>query len=169
MAMFKMNPMYAGDAELCVVAGSYVFTNASAPTANTVVQSALFQATPAANNSSIGQNETVAPQGSKVPCVAYPTTGYAPAVAAGAGTNVAMLDLRAYPGDIVCVQVQLVAPASATSGTLNLTPLEASVIGIDQVNKFVYVQAYTTAGAAQAFSGGVALHFVAFFKDGFAP
>lgn len=170
MALFKMNPMWSGDPEMCVVAGSYVFTNPAAATANTVVQPALFRATPNALGAAIGQNETMAPQGSKVPCVIFPTTGYAPGVASNAGlANICMLDLRAYPSDIVSVQAELIPAPSATPGALNVTGLDAAVLGIDQSNNFIYILGLTAAGAGSNFAAGSALHFVVYFKDGFAP
>lgn len=169
MALFKMNPAYSTDPEMCFVAGSYVCTNASAPAANTVVQAALFKATANAGGAALGQNETVAPQGTKVPCVLNPTPAYHPAVATGGSTSVAMFDLRAYPGDIVSVNVTSLPAVSGTAGALNLTSTDATVVGIDQTNNFVYVLYTNGSGTAQPLQGGVAIHFQVFFKDTFAP
>lgn len=169
MAMFKMNPMFAGDPEMCVVAGSCVFTNTGAAAVNTIVPAALFSASKNALGAGIGQNETVAPQGSKVTHVINPTTGYAPAVATGGNATVVLLDLRAYPGDLVSVQVAAVGPANATAGALTTTAYDAAVLGIDQTNNFVYFLITTAAGGAQFFGAGLALHYVVFFKDGFYP
>lgn len=169
MAMFKLNPMYSGDTQLCVVAGSYVFQNTGAATANTIVQQQLYKAPANTAGAAIGQNETIAPQGSKVPCVLNPTAAYAPQVASGGNASIALLDLNAYPGDIVCVQVGLVAAPSATAGALNVTPYDASVIAIDQTNHYVYVAGTTSAGVAQNFQSGLALHFVVYFKDTYVP
>lgn len=169
MAMFKMNPMMAGDPSMVVVAGSCVFTNTGAAPANTIVPATLFNASKNALGAGIGQNETVAPQGSKVTHVINPNTGYAPAVATGGNANVVLLDLRAYPGDLVSVQVAAVGPANATAGALTTTAYDAAVLGIDQTNNFVYIMMTTGSGGATNAANGLALHYQVYFKDGFAP
>jgi hypothetical protein len=164
MTMFKMNPMYSGDASMCVVAGSAVFTNTTTPTSNTIIPAQVLPVTPAANGAAIGQGETVAPMGCKVTVVVNPTTAYHPAVAANASSAaVALIDLRAYPSDIVSVHVGVTTIASATPGTLSLSLPTANVVGIDQTNKFVYVY------CSQQYINSLALHYAVFFKDSYAP
>lgn len=169
MAMFKLNPMYSGDTQLVCVAGSYVFQNTTAAPQNTVVPTILFKANANVNGAAIGQNETVAPQGTKIPCVLNPTPAYAPQVATGANANVAMLDLRAYPGDIVSVQVNAAAAPSATAGALSLISVECTCVGIDQTNNFVYVLCTGGSGSAQPWQNNMSLHFAVYFKDTYVP
>lgn len=170
MAMFKMNPMYSGDPSMCVIAGSAVAQNVGAAPANTVVPNVLFKASQNATGAAIGQNETMAPQGGKVTVVINPTTGYAPQVVSNASASIALLDLRAFPGDIVSVNVTAIPAPSATPGALNLNPIEASVLGIDQTNNFVYVTfSLVNGGSSLNFTAGMALHFAVFIKDSYTP
>ena len=169
MAMFKSNPMYCGDPGMVVVAGSVVAQNPAAAAANTIVPNVLTRTNFNAAGAGIGQGEAVAPQGAKVTAVINPTTAYAPQVATGANQNVVMLDLRAYPGDIVCVQASCVPAPSATPGALTLGSLDATVVGIDQSNNFVYILTTSGGGGANAFLNGISLHYVVFFKDTYTP
>lgn len=169
MAMLKMNPTYAGDPQLCVVAGSFVFTNTSAPAQNTILQPSFFNASRNANGAGIGQNETVAPLGSKVVGVAFPTPAYSPQVVTNASASTLMLDLRAFPGDIVSVVATLVPGPGGAPGTLSLVSMDATVVGIDQINNYVYVLAVSGGGGAQSLANGVALHYVVYFKDSYTP
>lgn len=169
MAMLKMNPTYAGDPQLCVVAGSFVFTNTSAPAQNTIIQPTFFTAPRNANGAGIGQNETVAPLGSKVVGVAFPTPAYSPQVVTNASANTVMLDLRAFPGDIVSVNATLVPAPGNTPGTLSLISMDATVVGIDQVNNYVYILAVGGGGGVQALTNGVSLQYVVYFKDSYTP
>lgn len=169
MAMFKMNPTFAGDPQLCVVVGSFVFTNASAAAINTIVQPTYFTSAKNAQGAGCGQDETVAPLGSKVVGVINPTPAYSPQVCTGGSQSVILLDLRAYPGDIVSVVASCATAPAGTPGTLSLTTYDASVIGIDQTNKFVYLAATTSTGAAQNLQSGIAVHYVVHFKDSYTP
>jgi hypothetical protein len=163
MALFKTNPINAGDPGMCVVAGSVVASNTSTGN-NTIVPQAMAPATANAAGAAIGQGETIAPQASKVTVVFQPTTAYHPAVATNANTaGVALLDLRAYPSDIVSVQVTLANAPGATPGTLVFVAPTATVVGIDQVNKFVYI------ASSQNFVNNLALHYVVYFKDTYVP
>lgn len=167
--MFKMNPMYSGDPNMVVVAGSFVAQNVGPAAINTIVPNVLFKASQNVNGAAIGQNESSAPQGSKVTAVINPTPAYSPQVATGGNQNVVLLDLRAYPGDIVCVQASCVPAPSATPGVLNLSSLDATVVGIDQSNNFVYILSTSGSGGVNAFQNGVSLHFAVYFKDSYTP
>lgn len=168
--MFKMNPMFSGDPNLVVVAGSAVSQNVGPAPINTVVPSVLFKASQNLGGAALGQNESMAPQGGKVPVVISPTPGYAAQVATNASNaTVVMLDLRAYPGDIISVMASAMPPMHATPGALNFLPMDASVLAIDQTNNFVYIQIVGAAGNLLHMSNGVALHFAVFIKDSYAP
>ena len=169
MAMFKMNPMYSGDPGMCVIAGSAVAQNVGPAPANTVVPAVLFKASQNAAGSALGQNESVAPQGGKVPMVINPTPAYAPQVVTNGNPTVVMLDLRAYPGDIVSVVASAIPAMSATPGALNYAPVDTSVLAIDQTNNFVYIQLLSAAGSNLNMAGGTALHFAVFIKDSYTP
>lgn len=169
MALFKMSVMNSGNAEMCTVTGSCVFTNTAASN-NYIQPQSLTKAAVNASGASIGQNETVAPQGSKVVIVAQPTTAYSPQIATNANAaSIAVLDLRGFPADIVSVGCGAVAPAPGTAGTIATTGYDCAVLGIDQVNNFIYVQLVTSAGVATTWGNGIALHYKVVFCDGYAP
>lgn len=170
MAMFKMNPTYAGDPQLCVVAGSFVFTNTSPAPTDTIVQPTFFTSAKNAQGAGCGQDETVAPLGSKVVGVINPTPVYSPQVCTGGGASVLLLDLRAYPGDIVSVVASNSSAPSSTPGTLTNIVYNTVVRGIDQTNKFVYISNLSANGATiVSLQGGMSIHYVVYFKDSYTP
>ena len=169
MAMFKLNPMFSGDPSMVVVAGSVVAQQTGAAPVNTIVQNVLTKTNFNAAGAGIGQGEAVAPQGCKVTAVINPTPAYSPQVATGANQNTILLDLRAYPGDIVCAMASVTPPPNATPGALNLTAVDATVAGIDQANNFIYVLTTNGSGGALGLTAGFSLHYVIFLKDTYTP
>lgn len=172
MALFKTNPMFAGDPQVVMVTGSFVFTNTSAAGPNTVVAQALSNATTNAAGSAIGQRETVAPLGSKVACIVNPTTAFSPQIAPNANSpTIAVLDLKGYPSDIISVTCNALPAPSGTAGNIALPTqgLNEIVLGIDNTNMFVYVACTNVTGTPQNWANGISLHYQITFKDSYVP
>jgi hypothetical protein len=160
-----MNPVYSASSEVMLAAGYVTFTS-TITAANTLIQSAGYAPTAGANGAVLGQAMTMGPD-SRVPVVAWPTTGYAPQVAGGGAANIVMLDLRAYAADIINVDANFVMAAGA--GTITGGAAGQFICaGVDNVNKFAYFQALSLSGAALTLGPGMAMQWQVLFKDTYA-
>lgn len=160
--------MYSGTPGSVAVFGGFVWnTGSGSLTANTVIQATNYvPSTNATSGATVGIGKTLSPLATRVPCVIYPTTAYAPQVAPAAANTVFMLDLRGYPADIASVHL-MYTPPPASNGALPspTSSANAQILAIDNVNNFVYGTVTSNAGSQIALSNGAAISFVVFFKD----
>ena len=164
MALGRMNPTYS-HAPVMMTATGYAILPIASPPANYVIPTQKAALTVGANGATIGQSQTCGPD-SRVPVVVNPTTAYAATVAnIGANTNIFMLDLRAFPSDIVNVDAGFV-PANATAGSVVGNAVGSfCILGIDNVNKFIYFGAYNVNGSNIGFGLGMGIQWSVTFKD----
>lgn len=169
MAMFKVEPAWAGYPQTTTVAGQATFTNTGTPTANTIVtQSAIAQAANA-NGSQVGPLNTLSPLTPKVTVVAFPTVAYKPQVATNTSAYIILLDFSGFPALLASLQVQGKAASVTPAGQINGNAYQASVLDYDQTNKLAYVQILTAAGTAVYPSNNVQLFYTAVFIDSAYP
>lgn len=169
MALFRSNVSYGTSPEIMELLGYAYFTNTAAPAANTIVSQVRTTVPQAATGQQLAQQYTLGPD-ARVTVVMNPTNAYHPAVASGGSTSVVMLDLRAFPADIVMAQATY---APAPSGTVGALPAVANVgnfqlLAIDNMTKFVYFACTSSSGSTQVPSNGASIQFDVAFSDTFS-
>lgn len=158
-----MNPTYAQSPVMMTATGYAQFPVAPSGT-NYVVPTQKAVTTTGANGATIGQSQTCGPD-SRVPVVVNPTSAYASTVAAGGSTNTIMLDLRAFPADIINVDATF-STANSVPGSIAGNAIGSFyVVGIDNVNKFVYFNAFALSGAVLNFGAGMGIQWSVTFRD----
>lgn len=168
MAMFKVEPAWAGYPQTTIVAGQATFTNTTV-TANTMVTQSAIAQSANANGSQVGPLNTLSPLSPKVQVVAFPTVAYKPQVATNTTNTVVLLDFSGFPALLASLQVQGKAASVGPAGQINTVAYNAAVLDIDQTNKLAYVQILTAAGAAVQPANGVQIFFTAVFCDSAYP
>lgn len=171
MPLFKMESIYGGSPQMCVLAGSVTVTPTGSQPANTVVSQSYLA--PAANavGAALGPTSTLNPMAPRVIAVVNPTTAYRPQVASNAtNANVLMLDLSGYPGNILSVTLNTKPAAAATPGTISVLGTTGVVFDIDNVNKLVYCGIYNFATSGLLnWQNGMTLYYNIVLSDSFVP
>lgn len=178
MALFHPNTSaFAWTPGTYDITGSFTDPSAGSATVNRQIRPAFNNITPAASGAALGADKLVAPLGALCKIWAQPQGGAAAAagsdnlprgVVTGApATGLYLLDLSGHAADITYAEASLV-PAPTSPGVLNAASIahEAEVVGIDNVNKLVYIQVVTySAGAAAYASAGEQICFVVQMKE----
>jgi hypothetical protein len=166
----RMLPAYAFQPSMMLVSGSFTPVAAGAATTNQQVQPALLTVSLGAQGQGLGPTETIAPLGAKIRVVANATSAFFPQVATNANNaNVYVLDLAGVAGDIVQAQADLVRGPASTTTIQATSPNCAAVLGIDNVNKLVYVASVVrSSGALANTAAGDTIHFMVVVSDGYS-
>lgn len=167
MPLGRMNPTYSTSPLVCEYTGYVTFSTSGAPPANTVLNTLTkLSVASNANGATLGQLYSMSPD-SRMPVVSYPTTVYHPAVAANTTAFMFMIDCRALNADIIYASAAYVPAPSATAGNLPTlaSAANANVLGIDNVNKFVYFTLTSSSGSAVYPTPGSSVHFDIAFRD----
>jgi len=170
MALFKMDPMFAGSPQLCMISGSVSVNASGSQPINTVVSQAMMTPASNASGASLGPTAALAPVSPKVTAVVYPTQAYKPQVATNGNATVMMLDLSGYQGNITSVTLNTKPAPNATAGQINIQATTGVVFDIDNVNKLVYCGIYNFGTSALLnWQNGMTLYYNVVMSDSFVP
>lgn len=170
MAMFKMEPSWAGYPQSVTVAGSVTLPNATAASGLTPISQANLLVGSGPQGAQLGPQNQMTPYSPKVTAVLNPTTAYKPTVAPNAGVpTVLLLDFSGFNANLVSLQVQLRLSTGAANGNISFGAQEAVLFDYDQTNKLAYVGVMNASGTPQALISTMTLMFNATFIDSAFP